>query len=164
MRSDNEGGETYDGQGLKGPGYWIAGVLTAMAAKAVSGPGGILGGVLGGNPPPPPPGMEPVTQKTLDLTAENQELKSKLYANELNTRQVAWNAVQEGKIACLEKAVDRLYGMTQLTIPNGNLNPGVGPVQVVPVPPAVPDVAALAAAIAAAMPATKTAAQQGQQG
>ena len=161
MRSDSEGGEAYDGQGLKGPGYWIAGVLTAIAAKAVSGPGGILGGVLGGNPPPP--GMEPVTQKVLDLTTENQELKSKLYANELNTRQVAWNAVQEGKIACLEKAVDRLYGMTQLTIPNGNLNPGVGPVQVVPVPPAVPDVAALAAAIAAAaaMPATKQASQDG---
>ena len=164
MRSDNEGAETYGGQGLKGPGYWIAGVLTAIAAKAVSGPGGILGGVLGGNPPPPPPpGMEPVTQKVLDLTTENQELKSRLYANELDKRQVAWNAVQEGKIACLEKAVDRLYGMTQLTIPNASLNPGVGPVQVVPVPPAVPDVAALAAAIVAAMPVTKTA-QQGQQG
>ena len=157
MRSDEEGG--YDGQGLKGPGYWIAGVLTAIAAKAVTGPGGILGGVLGG-PPPDGPGA-PVTQKVLDLTTENQELKSKLYANELNTRQVAWNAVQEGKIACLEKAVDRLYGMTQLSIPNGNLNPGVGPVQVVPVPPAVPDVATLAAAIAAAMPKTATA-QQGQ--
>jgi hypothetical protein len=165
MRSaDNDEGEVYAGGGLKGPLYWLAGVATAVAAKAVSGPGGILGGVLGGNPPPPPPpGMEPVTQKVLDLTTENQELKSRLYANELNTRQVAWNAVQEGKIACLEKAVDRLYGMTQLTIPNGNLNPGVGPVQVVPVPPPVPDVAALAAAIAAAMSATKTA-QQGQQG
>ena len=158
MRSDNEGAETYDGQGLKGPLYWLA---SAATASAIKGPGGILGNLLGGNPPPPPPGMEPVTQKTLDLTAENQELKSKLYANELNTRQVAWNAVQEGKIACLEKAVDRLYGMTQLTIPNGNLNPGVGPVQVVPVPPPVPDVTALAAAIAAAMPATK-AAQQDQ--
>ena len=161
MRSDSENGEAYDGQGLKGPLYWGAGVLTAIAAKAVSGPGGVLGGVLGGNPPPPPPGGEFVTQKVLDLTTENQELKSKLYANELNTRQVAWNAVQEGKIACLEKAVDRLYGMTQLSIPNGNLNPGVGPVQVVPVPPAVPDVAALAAAIAAAMPATKQASQDG---
>ena len=164
MRSDSNEETAYDGGGLKGPLYWLAGVATAVAAKAVSGPGGILGGVLGGNPPPPPPpGMEPVTQKVLDLTTENQELKSRLYTNELNTRQVAWNAAQEGKIACLEKAVDRLYGMTQLTIPNGNLNPGVGPVQVVPVPPAVPDVAALAAAIVAAMPVTKTA-QQDQQG
>lgn len=160
MRSDSENGETYEGGGLKGPLYWLAAAATASAVK---GPGGILGNLLGGNPPPPPPGMEPVTQKTLDLTAENQELKAKLYANELNTRQVAWNAVQEGKIACLEKAVDRLYGMTQLSIPNGNLNPGVGPVQVVPVvPPAVPDVNALAAAIAAAMSATKTTSAQGQ--
>ena len=163
MRSDSNEETAYDGGGLKGPLYWLAGVATAVAAKAVSGPGGILGGVLGGNPPPPPPpGMEPVTQKVLDLTTENQELKSRLYANELNTRQVAWNAVQEGKIACLEKAVDRLYGMTQLTIPNGNLNPGVGPVQVVPVPPAVPDVTALAAAIANAMSATTKTAQQDQ--
>lgn len=160
MRSDNEG-DVYDGDGLKGPLYWLAAAATASAVK---GPGGILGNLLGGNPPPPPPGMEPVTQKTLDLTAENQELRSKLYTNELNTRQVAWNAVQEGKIACLEKAVERLYGMTQLTIPNGNLNPGVGPVQVVPVPPAVPDVTALATAIAAAVSATTKTTQQGQQG
>jgi hypothetical protein len=34
-------------------------------------------------------------------------------------------------------------------------------VQVVPVPPAVPDVAALAAAIVAAMPVTKQASQDG---
>ena len=162
MRSDNESGDVYEGGGLKGPLYWLAGVATAVAAKAVSGPGGILGGVLGGNPPPPPPGAEPVTQKVLDLTTENQELRSKLYANELNTRQVAWNAVQEGKIACLEKAVDRLYGMTQLTIPNGNLNPGVGPVQVVPVPPpAAPDVATIVAAVLAAQQKSSATPQQG---
>lgn len=163
MRSDSNEETAYDGGGLKGPLYWLAGVATAVAAKAVSGPGGILGGVLGGNPPPPPPpGMEPVTQKVLDLTTENQELKSKLYANELNTRQVAWNAVQEGKIACLEKAVDRLYGMTKLTIPNGNLNPGVGPVQVVPVPPPVaPDVATIVAAVLAAQQKSSATPQQG---
>lgn len=155
MRTDSEE-TTYDGQGLKGPGYWIAGVLSAMALKSLSGPGGVLN-ILGGNPPPPPPGMEPVSQKVLDLTTKLQAAESKLYTNELNTRQVAWNAVQEGKIACLEKAVERLYGMTQLTIPNANLNPGVGPVQVVPVPPTPPDVTALAAAIVAAMPVTKTA-------
>lgn len=155
MRSDSEE-TTYDGQGLKGPGYWIAGVLTAIAAKAVTGPGGILN-ILGGNPPPPPPGGEPVTQKILDLTAENQALKAERYADRLNAVQAVWNAKQEGRIECLQKAVDQLYGMTKLTIPNANLNPGVGPVQVVPVPPTPPDVTALAAAIAAAMPAAKTA-------
>lgn len=156
MRTDSEE-TTYDGQGLKGPGYWIAGVLSAMALKSLSGPGGVLN-ILGGNPlPPPPPGMEPVSQKVLDLTTKLQAAESKLYTNELDKRQVAWNAVQEGKIACLEKAVERLYGMTQLSIPNASLNPGVGPVQVVPVPPTPSDVAALAAAIVAAMPVTKTA-------
>ena len=160
MRSDNEGGETYDGQGLKGPGYWIAGVLTAIAAKAVSGPGGILGGVLGGNPPPPPPpGMEPVTQKVLDLTTENQGLKSQLYTNELDKRQSVWNAVQQGRIDCLQRQVDELYTLTRLTVPNSNLNPGVGPVQVVPVPPPVapadPDVATIVAAVLAAQKASE---------
>lgn len=153
MKEDED--TKYEGGGLKGPLYWAAAALTASAVK---GPGGILGGLLGGVPPPPPPGMEPVTQKTLDLTTENQELKSKLYANELNTRQVAWNAVQEGKIACLEKAVDRLFGMTRLAIPNDNLMPGVGPVQVVPTP-VVPDIATIVAATVAAMQKTSGAGQ-----
>jgi len=158
MRSDNEGGETYDGQGLKGPLYWLA---SAATASAIKGPGGILGNLLGGNPPPPPPGMEPVTQKTLDLTAENQELKAKLYANELNTVQVAWNAKQEGRIDCLKEQVAELRSAFRLMLPNSNLAPGVGPVQVVPVPAPAPDVTALANAIVAAMPKTT---QQGQQG
>ena len=162
MRSDSsESGDVYEGGGLKGPLYWLAGVATAVAAKAVSGPGGILGGVLGGNPPPPPPGGEPVTQKILDLTAEKEELKAKLYANELNTVQVAWNAKQEGRIDCLKEQVAELRSAFRLMIPNSNLAPGVGPVQVVPVPAPAPDVSALAAAIVAAMPKT---AQQGQQG
>ena len=158
MRSDNEGAETYDGQGLKGPLYWLA---SAATASAIKGPGGILGNLLGGNPPPPPPGMEPVTQKTLDLTAENQELKAKLYANELNTVQVAWNAKQEGRIDCLKEQVAELRSAFRLMLPNSNLAPGVGPVQVVPVPAPAPDVTALASAIVAAMPKTT---QQGQQG
>lgn len=155
MRSDNEEGGAYEGGGLKGPLYWLAAAATASAVK---GPGGILGNLLGGNPPPPPPGMEPVTQKTLDLTAENQELKAKLYANELNTVQVAWNAKQEGRIDCLKEQVAELRSAFRLVLPNSNLAPGVGPVQVVPVPAPAPDVTALASAIVAAMPKT---AQQG---
>ena len=150
MRSDNEG-DVYEGGGLKGPLYWLAAAATASAVK---GPGGILGNLLGGNPPPPPPGMEPVTQKTLDLTAENQELKAKLYANELNTVQVAWNAKQEGRIDCLKEQVAELRSAFRLMLPNSNLAPGVGPVQVVPVPAPAPDVTALANAIVAAMPKT----------
>lgn len=155
MRSDNEDG-VYEGGGLKGPLYWLAAAATASAVK---GPGGILGNLFGGNPPPPPPGMEPVTQKTLDLTAENQELKAKLYANELNTVQVAWNAKQEGRIDCLKEQVAELRSAFRLMLPNSNLAPGVGPVQVVPAPAPAPDVTALANAIVAAMPKT---AQQGQ--
>lgn len=153
MKEDTENTGAYDGAGLKGPGYWIAGVLTAMAAKAVLGPGGLLGGLVGGVPPPPPAGPAAlVTREVLDLTTENQGLKSQLYTNTLNSQQAVWNATQQGRIDCLQRQVDGLYGLTRLTVPNENLNPGYGNAVVTPaaVPPAV-DVAAIAAAVAAAV-------------
>ena len=160
MKEDTENTGAYDGAGLKGPGYWIAGVLTAMAAKAVLGPGGLLGGLVGGVPPPPPAGPAAlVTREVLDLTTENQGLKGQLYTNELDKRQSVWNAVQQGRIDCLQRQVDQLYTLTRLTVPNSNLNPGVGPVQVVPVPPpaapADPDVATIVAAVLAAQKASE---------
>lgn len=144
----------YDGAGLKGPGYWIAGVLTAMAAKAVSGPGGPLGGLFGNNPPPGGPGA-PVTREVLDLTVENQGLKSQLYTNELDKRQSVWNATQQGRIDCLQRQVDGLYGMTRLTIPNGNVSPGWGPAVVAPAPApaAATDASTIAAVVAAVLDA-----------
>ena len=70
-----------------------------------------------------------------------------------------WNAVQQGRIDCLQRQVDELYTLTRLTVPNSNLNPGVGPVQVVPVPPPVapadPDVATIVAAVLAAQKASE---------
>lgn len=161
MTADSENAERYDGEGLKGPLYWLAGTGSALALKALSGPGGGLLGNLFGGPPPGGPGA-PVTREVLDLTTENQGLKSKLYANELNAAQAVWNAKQEAEIKCINDKVAMLFGMTKLTIPNSNLNPGVGPVQVVPVPaPQPPDVATLAAAIAAQLAATQKAAGQG---
>ena len=156
MKEDTEANGAYDGAGLKGPGYWIAGVLTAMAARAISGPNGPLSGLFGANPPPGGPGA-PVTREVLDLTTENQGLKSQLYTNELDKRQSVWNATQQGRIDCLQTQVDRLYGLTQLTIPNGNLNPGYGPASVSPAPASVPpsvDPATIAAIVAAVNAAT----------
>ena len=89
----------------------------------------------------------------------------------MNAAQVAWNAKQEVRIDYQQREIDRLYSLTRIVVPNENLNPGVGPVQVVPVPPSpapVPtlDVAAITAAVVAAMSAqnasTKPASQQGQ--
>lgn len=113
--------------------WWIAAVLSALVAQNASGGrGGLLGGILGGNPPPPPPGMEPVSQKILDLTTENQRLRSEQYTDRIAAAQGVVNATQTAQIACLEKQVDRLYGLTKLVVPNGNVSPGWGPVDVTP--------------------------------
>lgn len=111
--------------------WWIAAVLSALVAQNASGGrGGLLGGILGGNPPPPPPGMEPVSQKILDLTTENQRLRSEQYTDRIAAAQGVVNATQTAQLACLEKQVDRLYGLTKLVVPNGNVSPGWGPVDI----------------------------------
>ena len=133
----------YNGGGLKGPIWALFGVLTGAVAKYVTnGPGG-LGGIFGGAPAGGP--GAPVTREVLDLTTENAVLKASI-------PQVEINAKQSAEIACLKDRVGQLFSMTQLSIPNGNLNPGYGSAVVTvapPVPPAAPDVATLAAAIAA---------------
>ena len=116
--------------------WWIAAVLSALVAQNAGGNGGgLLGGILGGNrvPPPPPPGMEPVSQRILDLTTENQRLRSEQYTDRIAAAQGVLNATQSAQIACLEKQVDRLYGLTKLVVPNGNVSPGWGPAEVLPV-------------------------------
>lgn len=112
--------------------WWIAAVLSALVAQnAGNGHGGLLGGILGGNPPPPPPpGMEPVSQRILDLTTENQRLRSEQYTDRIAAGQGVINATQTAQIACLEKQVNMLYGLTKLVVPNSNVSPGWGPVDV----------------------------------
>lgn len=123
--------------------WWIAAVLSALVAQNAGGPGGgLLGGLLGGHTPPPPPapGMEPVSQRILDLTTENQRLRSEQYTDRIAAGQGVINATQTAQIACLEKQVNMLYGLTKLVVPNSNVSPGWGPV----------DVAAVAATAATA--------------
>lgn len=112
--------------------WWTAAVLSALVAQNAGGGGGLLSGLFGGNRPPPAPGMEPVSQKVLDLTTENQRLRSEQYTDRIAAAQGVVNATQTAQIACLEKQVDRLYGLTKLVVPNGNVSPGWGPVEVTP--------------------------------
>lgn len=115
--------------------WWIAAVLSALVAQNASGPGGLLGGLLGGRmpPPPPAPGMEPVSQRILDLTTENQRLRSEQYTDRIAAGQGVINATQTAQIACLEKQVNMLYGLTKLVVPNSNVSPGWGPAEILPV-------------------------------
>jgi len=156
MKEDTENTGAYEGGGLKGPLYWLAGVTSAMALKSVAGPGGLLGGLFGQNPPPGGPGA-PVSREVADLMVENATLRANAHADKMNADQMVVNAIQQGRIDCQQRQIDELRSMTRLTIPNGNLNPGYGPAVVgpapAPVPPAAPDAAAIAAAVAAALAA-----------
>ena len=151
MTETNTNESGYDGKGLKGALWTLAGVAIGQLATRP----GVLGGIFGG-PGLPPPGGAPVTREVLDLTTENQGLKSQLYTNELDKRQSVWNATQQGRIDCLQGQVDRLFSLTQLAIPNANLNPGYGPAVVGPSAPLAAtstsaDASAIATAVATAV-------------
>ena len=98
------------------------------------------------------PGEKPVTRYEMDLIRENMAkdaqiaaLEAKMYTDgkiagvqaEI-AAQAVWNATQEGVIRMQAAQLAQLFGMTKLSIPNENLNPGYGPAFVVPgVPPVI---------------------------
>lgn len=148
--TENSGG--YDGKGLRGALWTLAGTTIGQLATN----SGILGGVLGRPPFPPDGPGAPVSREILDLKTENSMLKANAHADQMNAQQAVVNAVQQGRIDCLQRQVDQLFGLTQLTVPNANLNPGYGPATVGPAPSGAavaPDVTAIASAVASAVAA-----------
>ena len=124
--------------------------IIGTSLGALAGAGG-LAGLLGVRPGPGgDPGDRPVTRYEMGLISENNQLKAQQYtdmrANGLQAQigqQAVWNATQEGVLRCQAQQLAQLYTLTKLTIPNGNVSPGWGPVEVVPVAPIVaPAVAA----------------------
>ena len=121
--------------------------IIGTSLGALAGAGGLAGilGVRPGGPQGGDPGDRPVTRYEMSLISENQQLKAQQYtdmrANGLQQQigqQAVWNATQEGVLRCQAQQLAQLYSLTQLTIPNGNVSPGWGPVNVFPAPPAVP--------------------------
>lgn len=113
---------------------------------ALAGAGG-LEALLGGQKNTDP-NEKPVTRYEMglirDAMAKDTEiaaLKAQIYTDnkvagvqaEISA-QAVWNATQEGVIRCQAQQLAQLYGMTRLTIPNANVSPGWGPVDVYPVP------------------------------
>lgn len=148
--TENSGG--YDGKGLKGALWTLAGTTIGQLATN----SGLLGGVFGRPPLPPDGPGAPVSREILDLKTENSMLKANAHADQMNAQQAVWNAMQQGRIDCLQRQVDQLFGLTQLTVPNANLNPGYGPATVGPAPSgsaALPDVTTIATAVASAVAA-----------
>jgi len=116
---------------------------------AVSAAGG-LAGLLGLAPQNSDPNEKPVTRYEMSLIrdalakdAEIAALKGQIYTDgkiagvqaEIS-QQAVWNATQEGIIRCQAQQLAQLYSMTKLVIPNGNVSPGWGPVDVYPIPAA----------------------------
>jgi hypothetical protein len=156
MKEDGEN-EGYEGKGLRGPLYWLAAIQTYAAAN--NNGNGILGNLLGGQRPTGPDA--PASREVMELSVKLAKVEAERHADNLNAAQAVWNARQEEKIKCQQRQLDQLFSLTKLTIPNGNLTPGVGPVAVVPVPPpapAAPDITAIVNAVLAAQKAS--AAQQ----
>ena len=123
--------------------------IIGTSLGALAGAGG-LAGLLGLKPNGGDPGDRPVTRYEMGLITENTQLKSQQYtdmrANGLQAQigqQAVWNATQEGVLRYQAQQLAQLYTLTKLTIPNGNVSPGWGPVEVVPVAPIIaPTVAA----------------------
>ena len=118
--------------------------IIGTSLGALAGAGG-LAGLLGVRPGPGgDPGDRPVTRYEMGLITENTQLKAQQYtdarANGLQAQigqQAVWNATQEGVLRCQAQQLQQLFSLTQLTIPNGNVSPGWGPVTVIPTPPPV---------------------------
>lgn len=118
--------------------------IIGTSLGALAGAGG-LAGLLGIRPGTQDAGDRPVTRYEMGLISENNQLKAQQYtdmrANGLQqqiSQQAVWNATQEGVLRCQAQQLAQLYSLTQLTIPNGNVMPGWGPVVVAPAPPVVP--------------------------
>lgn len=115
---------------------------------ALAGAGG-LGALLGLNQQQnSDPNEKPVTRYEMSLIREAMAkdseiaaLKGQIYTDnkiagvqaEISA-QAVWNATQEGILRCQQERLAQLFSMTKLTIPNGNVSPGWGPVDVYPVP------------------------------
>lgn len=152
MTETTETSGGYDGKGLKGALWTLAGTTIGQLATN----SGLLGGVFGRPPFPPDGPGAPVSREILDLKTENSMLKANAHADQMNAQQAVWNAVQQGRIDCLQRQVDQLFGLTQLTVPNANLNPGYGQAVVGPAlsgTAALPDVTTIATAVASAVAA-----------
>ena len=137
----------YASNGKGNLGVTLGAIGTGLAAMN----NGTLGGILGGGDP----GDRPVTRYELGLVKESiakdseiAQLKAQMYSDNKAAalqqeicNQAVWNATQEGIIRCQAQKLAQLFSMTQLTIPNANVTPGWGPVDIVPLALSVPKAA-----------------------
>ena len=125
----------YASNGKGNLGVTLGAIGTGLGAMA--GAGGLAG--LLGMQRDSDPDSRSVTRYEMGLISENTLLKANQYAdakaNGLQAQisnQAVWNATQEGLIRCQHEQIERLYTLTKMVVPNGNVAPGWGPVSVTP--------------------------------
>lgn len=131
----------YASNGKGNLGVTLGAIGTGLGALA--GAGG-LGALLGvSQQQNADPNEKPVSRYEMSLISENTLLKANQYADQRAAglqqqlgAQAVWNATQEGVLRCQAQQLAQLFGMTRLTIPNANISPGWGPVDVYPNPAA----------------------------
>jgi hypothetical protein len=138
MKIKTENGEmnvTSQGQGS---------LNTVLGAVGTAGALGMMNGWFGRGPRHDGDDR-PVTRYELGLVRESiakdgelAELRSKLYTNEqvasvkqqlndFQAQQMLYNGTNNAAVACIQKQVNDLFGLTRLMVPNGNIAPGWGP-------------------------------------
>ena len=120
--------------------------IIGTALGAIDSVGGLS--ALLGRQNPPDPGDRPVTRHDMELYQqinardfEISTLKSERYTDRATmglqaqiSGQAVWNATQTANLQCLQNQIAQLQSMTRLVIPNSSVNPGWGPVTVLPTP------------------------------
>lgn len=130
----------YEGKGLKGALWTIAGVaIGGLAARVLLPPGG--GNPLFGGPAA---GVNPLEHENMELRVQLAETRAQAYTDRAVAPQMAINAAQQAQLGFAATQIGQLYSLTQLMVPNRNVAPGWGPAYVSPFPPAAPEVATTA--------------------
>lgn len=133
MTEDTEKEGAYEGKGLKGALWTIAGVaIGGLAARVLMPPGGPLFGGAGFNP---------LAKENTELRVQLAETRAQAYTDRAIAPQLAVNAAQQAQLGFAAQQIGQLYSLTQLMVPNRNVAPGWGPAYVSPFPPATADVA-----------------------
>ena len=126
--------------------------IGSTAVSLINSAGG-LAGLFGFGPrmnnPPPDPGDKPVTRYELGLVQENNALKDEIVglkaakytdakAEVLQgqiSQQGVFNATAVATMNSIQQQVAQLQSITQIIVPNRNVEPGWGRVEVIPAPP-----------------------------
>ena len=118
----------YEGKGLKGALWTIAGVaIGGLAARVLLPPGG--GNPLFGGPAA---GVNPLAHENMELRVQLAETRAQAYTDRAIAPQMAINATQQAQLGFAATQIGQLYSLTQLMVPNRNVAPGWGAVDVTP--------------------------------